>query len=93
MSEIDIDPIISLSSLDITKENKSKFSDQIQKVLDYMDVLNRVETNPNPLYEWPIHKTVTTREDNPQPFSHPLVEENAPDFSDDSFVVPKILSS
>ena len=90
MSEIDIDSILSLSSLSIPDEKKAAFNEQLTAILSYMDVLNNVEQTPNPDFEWPIHKESLIREDVPVSFEHSIIEKNAPEFRDHSFVVPKI---
>jgi aspartyl/glutamyl-tRNA(Asn/Gln) amidotransferase C subunit len=92
MSNIDLDSILELSCLSLTDERKQAFVGQIEKVLDYMVVLNNVETTPDPSFEWPIHKDVIGREDVPESFEHPLVKENAPVYKSGGFSVPKILS-
>ena len=88
---IDVDSILELSCLAITDERKKEFTDQLEKVLDYMSVLNNVSDTPNDLFEWPINKQVVTRADIPQAFHHLLVEQNAPDFKEGGFSVPRIV--
>ena len=92
MSTIDVDSIIELCCLSLTNERKQEFSVQIEKVLDYMTVLNNVTKVPDRSFEWPIHKDVVGREDVPESFAHPLVKENAPEYKSGGFSVPKILS-
>ena len=92
MSEIDIDTILELSGLRITDERKKAFSNQLDKVLDYISVLNNVTQEPKTEFEWPINKNTVERTDTPKAFQHPLVKENAPNYTDDGFSVPKIIS-
>ena len=92
MSSIEIDPIIELSCLEISPDNKSAFKQQLESILDYMSVINQVEHESNPDFEWPINKNVLLRKDESVDFSHDLVSKNAPEFRDDCFVVPKILN-
>ena len=92
MSQLDLSNIIQLSSLEVSPENQSKFSDQIADILKYMDVLNNVTAKPKTKFEWPIHASVTERDDVASNFEHSLIEKNAPDFFGHSFVVPKILA-
>ena len=91
MIDINIDTILKLSCLNIANEKKQAFNDQLSGILDFMSVLSNVDKDPHPDFEWPINKDVFTRDDVSKFFSHPLVEQNAPEFRDDSFVVPKIL--
>ena len=88
---IDVDSILELSCLAITSERKKEFTDQLEKVLDYMSVLNNVDDVPADSFKWPINKEIVTRLDDPKSFQHPLVEENAPDFKDGGFSVPRIV--
>lgn len=92
MSNIDVDSLLELSCLSITDQRKKEFSEQIEKVLDYMSVLNEVKQTADPSFEWPIHKDVIGRDDVPESFEHPLVKENAPEYKSGGFSVPKILS-
>ncbi len=91
MSQIDVDAICKLSCLNITDERKKEFTEQIEQVLDYMSILNKVDVVPHSDYEWPIHKDVLVRDDDPKSFQHPLVKENAPEYKEGGFSVPKIL--
>ena len=91
MSSMDINSILDLSHLNITDERKTEFSNQIEKVLDYMSVLENVKEAADADYQWPLYSEVIDREDNPKSFSHELVEKNAPDFKDGGFSVPRIV--
>tara|TARA_A100001015_G_scaffold151238_1_gene167716 strand:- start:5885 stop:6178 length:294 start_codon:yes stop_codon:yes gene_type:complete len=86
-----IDHIEQLCCLSIKEEKKDAFSAQLNRVLDYMTVLNAVEEDPSPEFEWPLQKDAIMRDDVATHFSHPLVNQNAPDHQDGCFVVPKIL--
>ena len=90
MSKIDLTAVLELSHLMVTDDQKVEFSGQLDNIINYMSVLSDVSQKPSPEYEWPIHKDVTTRCDEPVLFSHSLVAENAPDFKDGGFSVPKI---
>jgi len=92
MSMIDVDSILELCYLSLTDDRKQAFSVQIEKVLDYMAVLNNVKNIPDPSFEWPIHKDIVGREDVSESFDHPLVKDNAPEYKSGGFFVPKILS-
>ena len=91
MSNIDVDSILELSCLSITDERKQAFTEQLEKVLDYMGILNNVEADSSDAFAWPINQSVVTREDSPKSFQHPLVEKNAPDFKAGGFSVPRIV--
>ena len=48
MSSMDINSILDLSHLNIKDERKAEFSNQIEKVLDYMSVLENVKEAADP---------------------------------------------
>lgn len=91
MSQVNVEDIFKLSGIQISDENRDAFQTQIDAILDYMSVINRVKDTPNPEFEWPLQRHHVTRADTPTHFSHPLIEKNAPDFKDGGFAVPKII--
>ena len=88
---INIKSICDLSALTIDESKHSEFTDQLDKILDYMSVLNNVTVQAHSDYEWPINQNVTLRSDTPTTFQHNLMASNAPEFRDNAFVVPRIL--
>jgi aspartyl/glutamyl-tRNA(Asn/Gln) amidotransferase C subunit len=92
MTNIDIDDICDLSALLLNQGQKNEFSKQIQTILNYMDVLNARPMPTQSQHESPLGGTHVQRDDQPQLFQHDLMVENAPDYSADGFVVPKIAS-
>ena len=55
-----------------------------------MSVLENVKEAADPNFEWPLHKDVVDRQDDPQSFSTWL-KKNAPDFKDGGFSVLRIV--
>ncbi len=92
MTNIDIDAICELSALSLNQDQKNEFSKQIQTILTYMDVLNARPMPAQSQHESPLQAVPIQRDDQPQSFQHDLMVENAPDYSAEGFVVPKIAS-
>jgi aspartyl-tRNA(Asn)/glutamyl-tRNA(Gln) amidotransferase subunit C len=86
-----VEEIASLARLDLSKEEKEMFVSQFKDILDYVSILNEVETeNIPPAYLLTANKNVP-RED--------LVEEsvptnefisNAPQSKDDYVIIPRV---
>jgi aspartyl-tRNA(Asn)/glutamyl-tRNA(Gln) amidotransferase subunit C len=85
-----IDYVSSLARLDLNAEEKSKIKGEIEKIIDYMDVLNTLDTtNVEPMsHVLPV--TNIFREDVVKP-SVPREEilANAPESDNGAFRVPK----
>jgi len=83
--------IASLARLDLSKEETEMFVSQFKDILDYVSILNEVDTeNVPPAYLWSANKSVT-REDEIEE-SVPMQEflSNAPQSKDEYVVIPRI---
>jgi aspartyl-tRNA(Asn)/glutamyl-tRNA(Gln) amidotransferase subunit C len=83
--------IASLARLDLTKEETEMFVSQFKDILDYVSILNEVDTdNVPPAYLSSENKSVT-REDVIKK-SAPTEEflSNAPESKDDYIVIPRV---
>jgi aspartyl-tRNA(Asn)/glutamyl-tRNA(Gln) amidotransferase subunit C len=83
--------IASLARLDLTEEETEMFVSQFKDILDYVSILNEVDTeNVAPAYLSSANKSVT-REDEIQE-SVPTQEflSNAPQSKDDYVVIPRV---
>jgi aspartyl-tRNA(Asn)/glutamyl-tRNA(Gln) amidotransferase subunit C len=83
--------IASLARLDLTKEETEMFVSQFKDILDYVSILNEVDTdNVPPAYLSSENKSVT-REDVIEK-SAPTEEflSNAPESKDDYIVIPRV---
>ena len=85
-----IDYVSSLARLDLNSEEKTKIKGEIEKIIDYMDVLNTLDTSDvEPMsHVFPINNVfredvVTNGDDREEILS------NAPESKDGAFVVPK----
>ena len=83
--------IASLARLDLSKEETEMFVSQFKDILDYVSILNEVDTeNVPPAYLSSVNQSVT-REDQIEasvPTSEFLA--NAPESKDDYVVIPRV---
>jgi len=87
MDEIEI-----LAKLHLTPEEKEKSREEMQRMLDYVDMLNRLDTSGvEPLtHIFPLQNVF--REDEPQESTpREKLLENAPRKKDGQFLVPKTI--
>ncbi len=83
--------IASLARLDLSKEETEMFVSQFKDILDYVSVLNEVDTeNVPPAYLFSANRSIT-REDVIEP-SVPTDDflSNAPEARDDYVVIPRV---
>ncbi len=83
--------IASLARLDLSREETEMFVSQFKDILDYVSILNEVDTeNVPPAYLFSANKSVM-REDEIEP-SVPTDEflSNAPQSKDDYVVIPRV---
>lgn len=88
----DVEYIANLARLEFKEEEKEKFTEQFNRILEYMDKLNELDTtNVEPLYHVIDIKNVF-REDIVKP-SYPREEilKNAPSRTEYFFKVPKVI--
>lgn len=88
----DVEYIANLARLEFKEEEKEKFTEQFNRILEYMDKLNELDTTDvEPLYHVIDIKNVF-REDIVKP-SYPREEilKNAPSRTEYFFKVPKVI--
>ena len=87
----DVEHVAKLARLELTEEEKEKFSKQLGDVLMYVEQMNEVDTsNVEPLSHV-VDFCNVTREDVPnQEISKEALMSNAPDEENGFFKVPKI---
>ncbi|MFZ5944331.1 MAG: Asp-tRNA(Asn)/Glu-tRNA(Gln) amidotransferase subunit GatC [Bacillota bacterium] len=88
----DVEHVALLSRLELTAEEKEEHLQQLNKILDYMEVLNKVDTSQvEPLaHVLPIHNVL--REDELRStLPKDKVLQNAPEEDEGMFKVPKIV--
>lgn len=92
----DVEHVAKLARLEFTEEEKEMFTRQLNKILEYMEKLNELDTsNVEPLshvIELSPGKVGMFREDKARP-SYPVEEvlKNAPSRTEKFFKVPKVI--
>ena len=85
-----IEYVSSLARLDLNPEEKTKIKGEIEKIIDYMDVLNQLDTTDVEPMSHVLPTTNVFREDVACP-SYPRddILKNAPESDEGAFRVPK----
>lgn len=82
--------VSSLARLDLNPEEKTKIKGEIEKIIDYMEVLNQLDTTDVEPMSHVLPTTNVFREDIAYPsYSRDEILKNAPESDDGAFRVPK----
>lgn len=85
--------VANLARLDMDEASIDKFADQIGTILEYVDVLNRIDTAGVTPTSHAISLTNAFREDEEKEnLDRNLALANAPQKEDGNFVVPKVIT-
>lgn len=88
----DVKYVANLARLQVTDEEAARFKKDLNKILDYMETLNELDTDGIEPLE---HVTDTTapfrRDEAKSPLDHNDALKNAPDADSDYFRVPKVI--
>jgi aspartyl-tRNA(Asn)/glutamyl-tRNA(Gln) amidotransferase subunit C len=83
--------IASLARLDLTKEETEIFVSQFKDILDYVSVLNEVDTeNVPPAYLHSANKSITREDEIEESVPTKEFLANAPQSKDDHVVIPRV---
>ncbi len=84
--------VANLARLDLDREALEKFASQIDSILEYMDLLNRVDTKGVPPTSHAISMTNVFRDDTVQEtINREQALANAPEKDEENFLVPKVI--
>ncbi len=84
--------VADLARLDLDQASIDKFAEQIATILEYMDLLNQVDTEGIEPTSHAISLTNAFREDKEREhLDRNLVLANAPEKEDGNFIVPKVV--
>ena len=84
--------VANLALLDLDEESIGKFAEQIDNILEYVDILNRVDTEGVVPTSHAIFMTNAFREDKvKEHLERNKALANAPEKEDGNFVVPKVI--
>ena len=83
--------IASLARLDLTNEETEMFVSQFKDILDYVSILNEVDTeNVPPAYLSSTNKSVTREDEIEESIPTQEFLSNAPQSNDDYVVIPRV---
>lgn len=83
--------IASLARLDLTKKETTMFVSQFRDILDYVSILNEVDTeNIPPAYLSSANKSVTREDEIEESVPTQEFLSNAPQSKDDYVVIPRV---
>jgi aspartyl-tRNA(Asn)/glutamyl-tRNA(Gln) amidotransferase subunit C len=90
--KMDIEKVAGLARLELSKEEKETFGNQLEQILTYMEQLNRLDTTgvEPTSHAIPIYNVFRDDEVKPS-FPHEEVLAIAPDEEDGHFKVPRII--
>ena len=92
ISKDDVAYVADLSRLSVTEIEKENFAKDMSKILEYMELLNQVDTSKIKPLEHVTELTAPFRKDVALPsLDHDLALKNAPDADTDYFRVPKVI--
>jgi len=90
--EFDINYVAKLARLELTEQEKTKFTAQLGKIIDYFQLLGEVNTegveptaHANPIYDVLRSDTTGT------PFTQEQALRNAPQSTESQIVVPRVV--
>ncbi len=87
----DVEHVAKLARLELSEEEKLKFTDQLSDVLKYVEMMNEVDTTNVEPMNHPIDFSNVMRQDSPiYENTREELMENAPDVEGEFFKVPKI---
>lgn len=92
VSEKDVHYIANLARLQVTDEEAQSYAKDMSNILEYMELLNEVNTDNVAPLEHVIDLDSRFRKDEAkEPLSHEDALKNAPDADSDYFRVPKVI--
>lgn len=93
VSKKDVEYIARLARLQLRVDEIESYTNQLNKILEYMDKLNELDTSNVIPLSHPVEKTNIFREDElKKSVSREEALKNAPDRTEDFFKVPKIIN-
>jgi aspartyl-tRNA(Asn)/glutamyl-tRNA(Gln) amidotransferase subunit C len=88
----DVAYVANLARLQLTKEEVSRFKEDMNRILEHMETLNEIDTSDVKPLEHVTETYVRLRPDKAQPpLPHDEALKNAPDADSDYFRVPRVI--
>ncbi|GBD02893.1 Glutamyl-tRNA(Gln) amidotransferase subunit C [bacterium HR19] len=94
MVEFDFENILKLSMIDIPKEKKKFFREQIEQIIDFFNIINELKLEEVEPTQWKFEESQRLREDIPESFGNAKeIIEGFPKKRDRFAVVPQVIES
>ena len=94
LSKKDIEHIAKLAKLKFTDEELAKLEPQMNRILDYVEKLNELDTSDVEPLSHPVEGSNRFREDNPKTsVKREQALKNAPSTDEEYFKVPKVINN
>ena len=97
MKKIDremVEYVARLSRIELTEAESERFTSQLERILEYVDKLNELDTvGVEPMAHVPGRRNVLRADEVSESLPCGEVLANAPDRTEDSYRVPKIIQS
>ncbi len=88
----EVEHVALLGRLRLTEEERSRFTTQLNSILDHFEQLKEIDTTGVPAMSHAVPMSNVLREDEPQPSLTPAEAlQNAPDQDRDCFRVPRVI--
>ena len=92
VTEKDVRYVANLANLQLSDEEVEMYTNDLSRILDYMELLNEVDTTGVEPLDHVIELDSRLRKDEAkEPLSHEDALKNAPDADSDYFRVPKVI--
>lgn len=92
ISREEVQHVARLARLDLAEDVLETMADQLGSILDYMDTLNRIDTEGIAPTAHAVSLTTPLRTDERRPhLDREAALANAPERDEDSFLVPKVI--
>ncbi len=90
-NKIDVDHLAELAKLIISEEEKEKLQSQLEKTVDYIEILDELDTSETePTFQVTGQTNVSRQDESEDSLNQEEALDNAPRKSDGYFVVKKI---
>jgi aspartyl-tRNA(Asn)/glutamyl-tRNA(Gln) amidotransferase subunit C len=87
----DLEHVLKLAHLQIEDNEKIEYLDQLQHILQHMESMNKLDLSAVEPTSYANKQATLLREDIVKPQADLLLEQNAPVWESNCFMVPKIL--
>lgn len=92
ISKQDVEHVAVLSRLLLSEKEKENYTETLNSILEYMDILNRVDTsNVEPTAHVLPLKNIFREDESHEPLDREMALANAPEEEDGCFKVPRIV--